>query len=69
MNADPARAKFIFIAFHRALGAALVIAGLLVVEGRIAWPDKVGYALIVVGLIDVFVAPLVLARLWRTPPA
>lgn len=65
---DPAKGRFYFIAFHRMLGAVLVVLGLLVIEDRIEWPPKVGYALLVLGLVDVFVAPLVLARLWRTPP-
>jgi hypothetical protein len=63
---DPAKARFYFIAFHRVLGAALVVLGLMVIEGRIDWPEKLGYAFLVLGLVDVFIAPLALARLWRT---
>lgn len=66
-GSDPARARFYFIAFHRVLGTALVVLGLMVIEGRIDWPEKLGYALLVLGLVDVFIAPFALARLWRTP--
>lgn len=64
---DPAKARFYFIAFHRVLGALLAMLGLLVIEHRIDWPVKLGYGLLVIGLFDVFIAPILLARLWRTP--
>ena len=64
---DPAKARFYFIAFHRLFGAVLAMLGLLVIEDRIDWPTKLGYGLLVIGLFDVFVAPILLARLWRTP--
>ena len=66
---DPAKARFYFIGFHRLLGAVLALLGLLVIEDRIDWPTKLGYGLLVLGLFDVFVAPILLARLWRTPRA
>jgi len=53
----------------RLSGVALVVIGLLVLNGRIDWPEVVGWVFVPVGLIDVFVMPQVLARRWRTPPA
>jgi hypothetical protein len=65
---DPAQVRFAFIAFHRLLGAALVVMGILVTQGGIDWPRAVGWGLLGLGLLDFFIAPLIFARLWRTPP-
>jgi len=64
---DPARGRFAIIALHRLLGIALVFAGILVSQGVIDWPEQLGWALVALGLVDVFVVPQVLARMWRTP--
>jgi len=63
-----ARARWLMIGLHRILGVALVIAGILSVRGITGWPETLGYGLIVIGLVDVFIVPQVLARAWRTPP-
>jgi hypothetical protein len=48
-------------------GVALVIFGLLVINGRIAFPKEAGYVLLIVGLVDALVMPTFLARRWRSP--
>ena len=65
---DPARARFYFIAAHRVVGAALVMLGMLAMRGALDWGEGIGKVLAIVGLIDFFVIPLVLARLWRSLP-
>lgn len=69
---DPAAARFAVIQIVRAGGVAMVLFGIAVLTARIpalaAVPDWAGYLLIGAGLIDVFVAPTLLARRWRTPP-
>lgn len=67
MSEDPAQARFFIISILRLLGVAAVILGILIARGAIGWPAPLGYALLVVGLVDVFVVPQVLARRWRTP--
>jgi hypothetical protein len=67
MSEDPAKAHFYLIAVHRFLGAGLVLLGILVNQGMVDWPQEVGWALIALGLFDVFVTPRLLARMWRTP--
>lgn len=66
---DPARARFAIINAIRAAGMALVVLGVLVLNYKIDLPQTVGWVFLLVGLIDVFVVPQVLARKWRTPPA
>lgn len=63
---DPARARYHFIAIHRLIGAALVVLGLMAMQRVLDWGEGVGIVLAVVGLIDFFFVPLLLARLWRS---
>ena len=65
---DPARARFWFIAAHRIVGAALVVLGMMAMQGVLDWSKGVGKALAIVGLIDFFVIPLVFARMWKSLP-
>ena len=67
MKDDVARTRWFILSLSRFLGVALVITGLLVTQGAISWPVEVGYALILIGIVDVFVVPQVLARRWRSP--
>lgn len=64
---DTAKAKFIAIQALRWSGLALVLIGLLIINGKIALPEIAGQVLFVVGLLDALIMPSVLARLWKTP--
>jgi hypothetical protein len=64
---DDARTRFFVIGASRLLGAAIVIAGLVGLAGKIAIPPVAAYGFIAFGLFDVFVVPQILARKWRTP--
>mgnify|MGYP006151217739 FL=1 len=63
------RNRFVVINVIRLSGAALILIGILIVNGSIDLPRVVGYVFIPLGLVEVFLMPLVLARKWRTPPA
>jgi hypothetical protein len=63
-----ARNRYMIIQMLRIFGVGLTIVGILIVRGKIDLDPIVGYAFIVVGLLDAFGTPLVLARKWRTPP-
>lgn len=71
--ADDARARNRWAALQaaRLAGVALVILGILITQGIWGFGAErgrlVGYAVIVIGLIDLFVLPQFLARRWRTP--
>ncbi len=64
---DVARTRWFILSLSRLVGVGIVIAGLLVTQGAISWPIEIGYALVLIGIVDVFVAPRVLARRWRSP--
>ena len=69
---DVARARWLTIQASRILGFALVLLGILLVRDVVDIAGEtnhlIGYVFVVVGLLDGFVMPRVLARKWRTPP-
>ena len=69
---EEARKRWMFIQFMRIGGFAFAILGLLMTQNAvmIAGEDNelVGYGFLVIGLLDGFVVPQVLARKWRSPP-
>ena len=64
---DVARGRWMVITFLRIGGVAMVVTGILALQGVVDLPDVAGYALVAIGLVDVFAVPLILARKWRTP--
>ena len=70
---DPAAARFVAIQLVRLSGVATVLVGLLIEAGRLrvfaGIPIWFGYVLAVVGLVEVFLLPRLLAKRWRTPPS
>lgn len=66
---DPAAARFAVINITRIGGVACVLVGMLIASDRIlpGAPDWVGYPFLALGLVGAFVAPVLLARKWRTP--
>jgi uncharacterized protein YjeT (DUF2065 family) len=67
VSEDVARGRWMTINALRIAGVTMVIVGLLTVRGVIEIPAFAGYALIAVGLLDVFLVPRTLARKWRSP--
>ena len=70
--ADSAGARFAVLQMVRFSGALLALAGVLVISGKVSWlqglPQALGYLLVGAGLIDFYVAPMLLARRWKTKP-
>ena len=64
---EVARGRWLTINVLRLGGVAMVIAGMLGTRQVIAIPVIAAYALIGIGLLDIFLVPLFLARKWRTP--
>lgn len=69
---DPAAARFAVLQLVRLSGALLALAGVLIASNKVSWlpqlPEAVGYVLIAAGLADFFVAPLLLAKRWKSRP-
>ncbi|MBS0481926.1 MAG: hypothetical protein JSR96_07165 [Proteobacteria bacterium] len=65
---DPARQRFIVLQLLRLSGAVFALLGLLIVARRVDMPIAAGYAFLIVGFVDLFVVPLLLAKRWKSPP-
>lgn len=64
-----ARNRYFAITLTRIIGALCVAFGIMIVWGRFAdIPAAVGYALVIIGLLDIIVLRRILVRRWRTPP-
>ena len=64
---EVARGRWLAINALRLGGVAMVIAGMLGTRQVLAIPAIAAYALIAVGLLDIFLVPKFLARKWRSP--
>lgn len=64
---DLARRRYFTIQAVRAAGVAMVLLGLLVLNGKLAWPEIVGYVLFLNGLFDALFVPTLMAKRWKTP--
>lgn len=67
VSEDVARGRWMAINLLRIAGVAMVVAGILAVQGVVEIPALAGYGLIAFGLFDVFAVPQILARKWRSP--
>lgn len=67
MNDDAlAKRRFAVINLVRLGGLLMVLAGIAAQQGVLPLPDPIGLILVVLGLIEFFALPNVLARRWRT---
>ena len=69
MNDNEALAKkrFLAISLVRLSGGVFLTLGLFILGGKFDLPPAAGWAFTVIGLIDLLVAPVFLARKWKTP--
>ncbi|MFM5886224.1 MAG: hypothetical protein ACKOQ3_13030 [Novosphingobium sp.] len=67
-NPDPAKQRFIVLQLLRLSGAFFALLGLLVIARKVDLPIVAGYVFLVVGFVDLFVVPLLLAKRWKSPP-
>ncbi|OCC25255.1 hypothetical protein MB02_00805 [Croceicoccus estronivorus] len=67
MNQDPARNRFIVMQALRLGGVVMVLLSLLALNGVLPIPEIAAWPILVIGLVDIFVVPQILARKWRTP--
>lgn len=63
---DPAKARFMAINLMRIGGVAMVLIGIVIIQGVLPLPDWVAYILIALGLVEAFIFPTLLARVWST---
>lgn len=50
----------------RIAGVVMILAGIAVFNGALLLPDWAGYVLVVLGMVETFITPTLLARIWST---
>ena len=62
-----ARQRFMLLQIIRLGGAAMAMVGAVIISGR--WIDmpELGYVLLVMGALEFFIVPNLVAKSWRTP--
>lgn len=64
---DPAIARFWMLQLMRLGGLMLVIAGVLILGKVVDGPDVLGYGLLLLGAVEFFLMPQLLAKKWKSP--
>ncbi len=64
-----ARNRFIVLNVARFGGVAIVMVGMAIIQRVIDLPWSLGVVLAVIGMIDFFVVPLLLAKAWKRQEA
>ena len=62
-----AKRRYFTIQAVRVAGVVMVLLGLMVLNAKLAWPQLVGYFLVLNGLFDALFLPTLMARRWKTP--
>ena len=65
-NEEQARNRWVVIQVVRTSGVVMAILGLLTIEGIVPLPKVAGYVLVALGLVEVFLVPTLLARMWSS---
>lgn len=63
---DKAKQRFMMITAMRFAGAVMVMMGIAILNGFFGLPAFAGYLLIGLGLVETFITPQILARMWST---
>jgi len=63
---DPAKARFLTIQAVRLSGVVTAVLGALVLGGILPLPEIAGYILVALGVAEIFILPIVLAKRWSS---
>jgi len=64
---DLAKTRFLIMQLVRTGSAVFILFGLLIVAGQTDLPVLAGYPITVGGMFGTFIAPILLARRWKSP--
>lgn len=65
-NEALAKKRFLTIQAVRLAGALLVMLAITIIAKVLPLPEIAGYVLLIVGMIEVFVMPVIMARMWSS---
>ncbi|UIP06574.1 hypothetical protein LY632_12910 [Erythrobacter sp. SDW2] len=61
-----ARKRFFMLQMIRLSGAFLALLGAIIISGRLIDIPELGYVLLVIGALDLFLVPNMISRSWRS---
>lgn len=62
------RNRFLVLNIVRISGAAMIVFAMAIIaKGMLGLPKEAGYVLLVCGIAEFIIAPLILAKAWSTP--
>lgn len=61
-----ARKRFFILQLIRLCGAFLALLGAIIISGRLIDLPALGYVLLVLGALDLFLVPNIVSRSWRS---
>ncbi|WAC24507.1 hypothetical protein [Blastomonas sp. SL216] len=65
-----ARSRFFTIGAVRLAGAVTIALAVAITYGRISGvPNAFGYALLLVGILEMVIVPQILVKRWKSPPS
>jgi len=64
---DAAAARFWMLQLMRLGGLMMVMLGVVMIAGRLPAPPVLGYGLFLLGAVEFFFLPRLLAKRWKTP--
>ena len=62
-----ARSRFMKLQLIRLSGVAMAMLGAVIISGRLIDMPELGYVLLVLGAVEFFLLPNLVAKNWRTP--
>ncbi len=65
MTEEQAKQRFMILNLVRLVSIGIMAIGVAIIAGKIDVPEAVGYILLVVGLIDYFIMPVIMKRAWK----
>lgn len=66
---ETARKRFLILQMIRLAGVAMTVFGAMIIAGRVIDFPELGYVLVVLGAIEFFAIPIMLARRWKSTGA
>lgn len=61
-----ARKRFFMLQMIRLSGAIMAMLGAVIISGRLIDIPEIGYVLLVIGALDLFLMPNIITRSWRS---
>lgn len=66
MNEEQAKRRFLAIQLVRLIGIVMAVFGVVTMAGKTGLPVEAGYVLFAVGFADAILAPMLLAKRWKS---